>query len=162
MCKNSERWVFTLPEDFTWHSGHPVPEDLAFEDKTGVVRLILRRPDEITVTRGYAWDGCTPKICVLDVTFGTPDGVIDSRTKRPKTYYASLVHDALYQFLQDGLPLARWQADDCFRRLMAETGFALGGLYWAAVRAAGWLIVLLHRKKRRNRGTRRVLSPPAR
>ncbi len=161
MCKNSERWVFTLAQDFTWHSGLPVSEDLAFRDKTGVVRLILRRPDAITVTKGYAWDGCTPKVCLLDVNFGTPDGVIDSRTKQPKTYYASLVHDTLYQFLLDGLPFNRTQADACFRRLMTETGFTLRGIYWLAVRVVGWLVVLLHRKKRRNKGTREALGSAA-
>jgi hypothetical protein len=90
-CRHSERWVFTLDQEFTWQSGFPVSKDLAFRDKKGVIRLILRQPDLITVTKDYAWDGCTPKFCFLDVNFGTPDGVIDSRTKQPKTYYASLV-----------------------------------------------------------------------
>lgn len=161
MCKNSERWVFTLAQDFTWHSGIPVSEDLAFKDRAGVVRLILRQPDVVTVTQGYSWDGCTPKVCFLDVNFGTPDGVIDSRTKQPKTYYASLVHDALYQFLLDGLPLSLAQADACFRRLMAETGFALRTVYWLAVRLVGWLVILMHRKKRRNKGTRVALGSAA-
>jgi hypothetical protein len=161
MCKDSLRWVFTLAHDFTWHSGFQIPEDLTFRDKAGQIRLILRRPDAITVTKDYAWDGCTPKVCFLDLNFGTPDGVVDSRTKQPKTYYASLVHDALYQFLLDGLPLTRAQADACFRRLMTETGFTLRHLYWAAVRVFGWLVVLLHRKKRRNKGVRQGVAPPA-
>jgi hypothetical protein len=99
MCKNYEKWVFTLPSDFTWKSDVAIAEDVSFKDKTGAVRLILRRPDEITVTARYAWDGCSPKLCVWDLLLGTPDGVVDSATKQPKTYYASLVHDALYQFL---------------------------------------------------------------
>src|SRR5713226_6292632 len=114
MCKNSEPWVFTLPEDFSWDSGFTIPGAWEFRDKTGAVRLILRPSGRITVTRRYAWDGCSPKMCVFDILLGTPDGVVDSTTKQPKTYYASLVHDALYQFLLDGLPLKRWQADRCF------------------------------------------------
>jgi len=161
MCKNSERWVFTLPHDLSWDSGLVVLEDLAFKDKTGTVRLILRRPGSITVTRGYAWDGCSPKICVFDIVLGTPDGVVDSTTKQPKTYYASLVHDALYQFLLDGLPFSRRQADGCFLRLMAQTGFTPRYVYWAVVRALGWLIVAQHRYKRRNRGTKRALAVPS-
>src|SRR5436309_4002188 len=137
MCKNSEPWVFTLPEDFSWDSGFTVPGEWEFRDKTGAVRLILRRSGRITVTRRYAWDGCSPKVCVFDILLGTPDGVVDSTTKQPKTYYASLVHDALYQFLLDGLPLKRWQADRCLLRLMAETGFAPRYVYWAAVRLFG-------------------------
>src|SRR5436309_14115393 len=129
-----------------------------FRDKTGAVRLILRQSGRITVTRRYAWDGCSPKVCVFDILLGTPDGVVDSTTKQPKTYYASLVHDALYQFLLDGLPLKRWQADRCFLRLMAETGFAPRYVYWAAVRLFGWLFVAQHRLKRRNRGTKHALA----
>jgi uncharacterized protein DUF1353 len=161
MCKNSEPWVYTLPDDFTWESGLPIAGDVTFKDKTGTVRLIVRRSGTITVTRRYAWDGCSPKLCVLDVLLGTPDGVVDSTTKQPKTYYASLVHDALYQFLLDGLPYKRRQADKCFLRLMAETGFVPRYLYWAAVRLFGWLFVAQHRYKRRNRGTRHALAVTA-
>src|SRR5438132_12223118 len=57
-----------------------------------------------------------------------------------QTYYASLVHDALYQFLLDGLPFKRWQAARCFLRLMDGTGFAPRYLYWAAVRLLGWVV----------------------
>ena len=158
MCKNSERWVFTLPQDFSWEAGPPVVADLAFKDKTGTTRLILRQPTTIVVTGGYAWDGCSPKLCVFDILIGTPDGVVDSTTKQPKTYYASLVHDALYQFLLDGLPFSRAQADDCFLRLMARTGFAPRRLYWLAVRVFGWLGILQHRYKRKNRGIKVALS----
>ena len=152
MCKNSERWVFTLPADFTWASGHAVPEDLVFRDKNGTVRLVVRRSGEITIPARYAWDGCTPKICLFDLLIGTPDGVIDSRTLQPKTYYASLVHDAMYQFLLNGLPFKRAQVDRCFVRLLEETGFRLRFLYWFAVRLLGWLFVAQHRYKRKNRG----------
>jgi len=158
VCQNSERWVFTLPTDFSWLSGLPVTDDLAFKDKTGTVRLILRRSGAITVTQGYAWDGCSPKVCIFDILLGTPDGVVDSTTKLPKTYYASLVHDALYQFLLDGLPFTRRQADGCFLRLMGQTGFALRYVYWAAVRTFGWLFVAQHRFKRSNRGTKHALA----
>ena len=154
MCKNSERWVFTLAKPFLWDAGPPVAEDSAFQDKTGTIRLMLRKPNTIIVTEGYAWDGCSPKFCVFDISVGTPDGVVDSTTKQPKTYYASLVHDALYQFLLDGLPFTRAQADACFLRLMAQTGFTPPRLYWLAVRVFGWLAVLQHRYKRKNRGAK--------
>jgi hypothetical protein len=158
MCKDSERWVFVLPGDFGWASGLAAPHDLAFRDKTGVVRLVVLRSGLVTVPAGYAWDGCSPKFCLFDLVFGIPDGVVDSRTKRAKTYYASLVHDAMYQFLLDGLPYRRAQIDACFRRLMTETGFDLRGLYWAAVRLLGWFFVALHRWKRKNRGHPEVLD----
>lgn len=100
MCRNSERWVFTLAEDYTWRSGLPM---------------------------------------------------------LPKTYRASLVHDTLYQFLLDGLPFTRAEADGCFLRLMNETGFTLRRIYWLFVRVLG--VILLHRKKRGNKGTREVIGP---
>jgi hypothetical protein len=159
MCKNSENWVFTLPADFTWESGVASPEDLGFRDKSGTLRLILRKSGTVIVPASYAWDGCSPKVCVFDIVIGTPDGVVDSGTKRPKTYYASLVHDAMYQFLLDGLPFKRSQVDGCFRRLMAETGFEPRGMYWVAVRLLGWLFVAVHRFKRKNRGHAEVLRP---
>ncbi len=112
----------------------------------------ILRSGEVVVPANYAWDGCSPKVCILDVVVGTPDGVVDSRSKKPKTFYASLVHDAMYQFLLDGLPYKRAQVDGCFRRLMGETGFFPRSLYWAAVRLLGWLFVAQHRYKRKNRG----------
>ena len=52
----------------------------------------------------------------------------------------SLVHDALYQFLADGLPLTRRQADLVFLQLMRESGFRLAPIYWLFVRALGGLV----------------------
>ena len=84
MCQNSVKWVFELEEDYSWESGFTFTDDFAFKDKTGIVRLILFRNGKITVTKGYAWDGCSPKICIFDILIGTPDGVVDSRTKSLK------------------------------------------------------------------------------
>jgi len=159
MCKNAESWVFTLPADFHWQSGIPLDDDYAFVDRTQKLRLVLKKSGMITVTEGYAWDGCSPKFCMVDILFGTPDGVIDSTTHLPKTYHASLVHDALYQFLRKGLPFNRAQADNIFLRLMWERGFAPRSLYWLAVRLIGWLFVLQHRYVRKNIGQRLPTAP---
>lgn len=99
LCLNSVKWIYELDVDFTWASGFRFERDWAFQDRTGVTRLILRTNGAITVTKGYAWDGCTPKLCFFDMQIEIPDGVVDSRTRKSKTYYASLVNDALYQFL---------------------------------------------------------------
>jgi len=153
MCKNYEKWLFRLDNDFTWNSGFSLPQDLAFLDKGGVRRLELRKDGSITVLKNYAWDGCTPKFCILDILIGTPDGAVDSRTGRPKTYYASLVHDALYQFLDPGLPLSRKQADDCLLRLMNETEFTLRLLYYWVVRALGGIAQRIGNRLRQNSGS---------
>lgn len=152
-CENSVRWLYRLEENFSWESPLDIKQDYAFKDRTGVVRLILERGGRITVTRGYAWNGCSPKFCFFDILIGTPDGVVDSRTGRPKTYYASLVHDALYQFVPDGLPLKQHDADRCFLRLMEATGFRPRFLYFSAVWLLGGLVWRAKRYVRKTAGT---------
>jgi hypothetical protein len=157
-CTNSVRWVYRLEQSYSWNSGRGIPEDLVFRDKTGAVRLVVERDGRITVTRGYSWDGCTPKFCIFDILIGIPDGVVHARTGRPKTYYSSLVHDALYQFLPDGLPFKRVDADRFFLRLMEETGFGPRWIYWIAVRLFGDLFRRAARPIRKSRGTRQPIG----
>ncbi len=80
---------------------------------------------------------------------------MNARTGRPKTYFASMIHDALYQFLAQGLPYSRGEADRFFLRLMAESEFAPRYIYWFAVRVAGWLVRFTTAKKRQTSGDRR-------
>lgn len=149
-------WIYRLPRGYSWASPYRFDRDWAFQDEKGRTRLLISAEGVITITRGYAWDGCTPKFYLLDLVFGTPDGVVLLRTGRPKTYYASLVHDALYQFLPDELPLSRAQADRCFLDLMTESGFMLRYVYYFAVRAFGWLTIPITRRIRATHGGRRV------
>ena len=153
MCKNSVRWLYRLERSFSWDSGHDVDEDLMFFDKKRRVRLIVEKGGRITVTSGYTWNGCSPKICFFDFLIGTPEGVVYAVTERPKTYYASMVHDALYQFLPDGLPLKRRHADKYFLSLLAESEFAPRWIYWVAVRMFGWIVWRATRRVRKNKGT---------
>ncbi len=55
---------------------------------------------------------------------------------KPKTYYASLVHDALYQYL-DTIPIPRKEIDRVFLEMLKETAFPLAFLYYIAVRIFG-------------------------
>jgi hypothetical protein len=96
---------------------------------------------EITVVcshkhTGYAWDGCSPKANWLDITWGTPDGKLDWATEKPKTYYASLVHDVLYQYKQQH-GLRRYQCDDVFYNLLKQAQFKPAKIYYLAVRLLG-------------------------
>lgn len=154
MCKNSVRWVYRLDAAHSWESGREVPDDTFFFDERGNLWLIVEKSGRITVTRGYAWNGCSPKLCVWDLLVGTPDGVVHAETGKPKTYYASLVHDALYQFLRNDLPYTRQDADRFFLRLLEESDFAPRGLYWLFVRAFGWIVLRGTRWKRQWRGDR--------
>jgi hypothetical protein len=157
-CHNSVKWVYELEKNYAWDSGLPIREDQAFKDKKGVVRLILETGGRITVTQGYAWDGCTPKFCLFDILLGIPDGVVDSTIRRPKTYYASLVHDALYQFLPEGPSVTRAQMDHCFLKLMEATGFRPRMLYFVAVRLFGGLFRHVTRLVRKTHGTKLRLA----
>jgi hypothetical protein len=148
--------MYRLEHGHSWQSPFRVDRDWAFQDGKGHTRLVITAEGIISVTGGYAWDGCTPKMCFLDLVIGTPDGVVFLATGQPKTYYASLVHDALYQFLPAGLPLTRAQADRCFLVLMTESEFALRHVYYLAVRAFGWLTLPITRRLRATYGGRRL------
>lgn len=156
-CKDGAAWLYRLERNFTWDSGHSVPKDLVFRDKGGTVRLVIETSGRVTVMRGYAWNGCSPKFCLFDILIGTPDGVVHVGTGRPKAYFASLVHDALYQFLPLSAPLTRADADWVFLRLLAESDFAPRRLYWLAVRLFGWIVRLGQKRARQWKGTREAL-----
>ena len=142
ICKNSVSWLYRLDKNYSWESGLHFERDYVYLDVKGKVRMIIEADGKITVTKRYTWNGCSPKICFFDINIGTPDGVVYKCTGRPKAYYASLVHDALYQFLRVNSPVSRRQADACFLRLMKESEFCLRYIYWVAVRLFGWIVWL--------------------
>jgi hypothetical protein len=152
MCRGTVRWLYRLDAKFSWESRLTVNEDLVFRDEKGKVRMVIEAGGRLTVMRGYAWNGCSPKICFLDILIGTPDGAVYGPTGRQKAYFASMVHDALYQFLNAGSPITRKQADACFLRLLGESEFVLRHFYWLAVRLFGWLVWRTKKTVRKWRG----------
>lgn len=146
------KWIFVLDDDYAWPSGRTFAEDCAYDDSSGKRRLEIRSSGEIRVLKGYAWDGCTPKFAFWDICIGTPDGVPNAQTKKPKAYYASLLHDALYQFSIEGLPAPlneRREIDRIFLEILARDGFAPRQLYYWAVRLFGFLSFHLYTKRKR-------------
>ncbi len=152
MCRNSAKWLYRLDRAHAWDSGVPTDKDRFFFDRKGRLRLVVEQSGKITITAGYSWNGCDPKVCFLDVLWGTPDGVVHAKTGRPKTYFASLIHDALYQFLPAGLPYTRKQVDAMFLGLMAESDFRPRWIYWSAVRLFGDLVWPAMVERRKHRG----------
>ena len=75
---------------------------------------------EVIIKEGYCWDGCTI----------VPD------TKR--TYLASLIHDALYQYGRQ-LGLKQIVADRWFLQQLLYDKFQLSRTYYLGVRIFGWL-----------------------
>lgn len=89
--------------------------------------------------RGFAWDGCTPKWNFADFTFGTPDGKLikfGPGDYKPITYYASMVHDVIYQY-KACVPITRKEADKLFFQMLREKQFMFRVVYYAVVRMGG-------------------------
>ena len=128
-------YKFTITNDCSYETGWVLPRE--FDSRwlhistTGVVTVKANNQN------GYAWDGCTPKWSLLNLWIvGVPDGHVDYRTGKPHTYFASLVHDVLYQYL-DSVPVQKADIDDLFFTMMGD--FKLRWPYYLAVRFFGGL-----------------------
>ena len=158
MSELAVSWIFVLDGDYVYNIHGHLPsgwnEGCAFIDRKGRRRLEIHPNGDARVLTGYAWDGCTPKFAFFDIVVGTPDGVPNQVTKKPKAYYASLMHDVLYQFLDAKLPLSRRQADRLFLEILIRDRFAPRWIYFVAVRVFGGLFRLFTRWKRSYAGKR--------
>lgn len=124
----AEDYCYTLAHDFEWAGAPDAGGVFVFCDERGREWLRIVR-GTIFVRAGYSWDGCS----------SAPDGATDPTTGKPITYYASCVHDALYQFIKTrDFPYTRAQCDGIFYRLLREAGFPFARLYWLGVRLFGW------------------------
>ncbi|MFC2102462.1 hypothetical protein ACFLS7_05665 [Bacteroidota bacterium] len=86
--------------------------------------------------KGYAWDGCSPKVNFIDLIIGTPDGRFDVETDKQITYYASMIHDALYQYKEE-IKISRKEVDIIFKLNLKKADFVLSGIYYFFVRCLG-------------------------
>ena len=151
-------WIYVLDNDYVYDISAHLPknwnESYIFVDRSKQPRLQINAKGEARILAGYAWDGCSPKFSVFDILIGTPDGVPNKITKKPKTYYASLLHDTLYQFLDAELPLQRADADQIFLELLTRDHFAPKHVYYTAVRVFGGIFRQFTRVKRKYAGKR--------
>jgi hypothetical protein len=127
-----------FPYIFVERTDYSVQTDWQLEGDYEAEWLKISKSGLVTVKanrRGYAWDGCSPKTDILNlIVVGIPDGHIDYRTKKPYTYFASMVHDALYQYL-DTIPISKAQVDKLFLAMLGD--FKLRHLYYFAVKYFG-------------------------
>jgi hypothetical protein len=130
-------YIYCIKENYRYQSSI---KDRAFEnewmklEKDGVVIV------KGTHDRGYAWDGCSPKIKMKDVYLGTLEAVLCLETGQSKTYYASLIHDVFYQFSRDLRSFVkRKEVDVEFYNILKRDGFKFAKLYYIAVRLFGWV-----------------------
>lgn len=130
-------WKYKLDEPFSIYNKTFIKsKGKKFRSKKGVILCSIDVDGEMTIFPGYAWDGCTPNFSILGLFFiGTPDGHTYYATGKPITYYASLVHDALYQFRPVGT--TRKDADDLFYEILKKSQFQLAYVYYKAVRIFG-------------------------
>ncbi len=109
------------------------------------------------VKRNYAWNGCSPKFEVFGMVFGTPEGSLPEDHEKqsilnnlenlsykgfdwrmPKTYYASLIHDSLYQISEKCTgQMSREKVDMIFYQILRAYNFFLAPLYYQAVKYFG-------------------------
>ena len=130
-------YIYCLEEDYSCRSSIT---GRAFENEW----FKLAADGTVTVKgsnkKGYAWDGCSPKLKFKDICLGIPDAVLNWNTRRPKTYHASMVHDVFYQFSYDVKPFVkRKEVDRLFYEILKENNFKLARVYYGAVRCLGWL-----------------------
>jgi len=130
--KGNFPYIFRITDDYIYETGWVL-------EKPFVSRwLEISEQGRLTVKaneNGYAWNGCSPKWSVYNLfIIGVPDGHVDHRTMEPFTYRASLVHDALYQYL-DTVPVTKAQIDRLFLKMLAD--FKLRHLYYFAVKWFG-------------------------
>lgn len=120
-------YLFKLEEDYT----HPV----VIDSPDFSSRWLDIEDGVLTVKSGYAWDGCTPCCSVLGLfTINTPNGHLSGN--RPITYYASLVHDALYQY-RGKHSLSKEDADLMFLQDLEAREFKPAKVYYWFVKKFG-------------------------
>ena len=131
-------WKFVHHEDYTYTTYLLKNRECNFN------RLSISNNGTITVNgsfeNGYAWDGCTPKVNLLHITWGIFDGKLNRFDKgdyKPYTYYASMIHDVLYQYKRC-VPVTRKEADLIFYLMLKEAGFIWARVFYIGVRMFGW------------------------
>lgn len=119
-----DHWKWKLDEDYVFEDGY-------FDGIEADYEWASIHDGELTIYAGYAWNGCSPKKSYWSLfVLGTPDGTLDIETGKQRCYYASLVHDALYQYEF----IKRSHADQLFLELMEEAEFLPAKIYYWAVR----------------------------
>ncbi|MCX5668892.1 MAG: hypothetical protein NTX89_02060 [Candidatus Omnitrophica bacterium] len=130
-------YVYCIKEDYRYQSSLTGSE---FENE-----WFKLSPDGMVIvmgthSKGYAWDGCSPKFKIKDIYIGVPEAVLNFGTGQSKTYYASLVHDVFYQFSKKVRScIKRKEVDREFYVILRRDNFRFASLYYFFVRMLGWI-----------------------
>lgn len=113
-------WLYQLDKPFVY--SHSAFNDIEFKNEW--VTII---DSKMTISSGYAWDGCSPKYHVFGLfVVGTPDGIL--RHGKKWTNDASLVHDVLCQFRCE-LAITKNQSVKVFNDILDRDGWPLRKVY---------------------------------
>lgn len=117
-------WLFQIDKDFTYR--HQALEGINYSNKWCSIA-----DGVLTVKKGYAHDGCSPKydICGLFV-IGVPDG--RQHLGKPITHDAALVHDVFCQW-RHSIPITKAATVQIFREMLHEVKFGPADIYANAV-----------------------------
>lgn len=130
-------YVYTLAADYQYATGLTNTKPVMFGDDDHIW-LIIDAEGVMTIAKGYASDGCSPRYVFCNYVISPPDGPIDLDTGLPQTYYASLVHDALCQFIDSpDMPFSRAQIDRIFYDILVRDHFKWADQYYWAVTNLG-------------------------
>jgi hypothetical protein len=100
-------------------------EKITFGDDKGNVWLTITHKS-IIISKDYAWNGCSPKKW-WGFWWGTPDF--------EKTIIASLVHDALTQFVNtEHFPFTQYECDNIFKNILHQNNSKVEYIYYIGVR----------------------------
>lgn len=108
-------------------------------------------------SNGYAWDGCSPKWHFVHLIWGTPDGMLDYRTEKPITYYASMIHDVVYQFKKE-VDISRKEVDILFKLNLKESKFMWWRVYSIAVKIGGGFYGKWKRKRKESQNSITIIE----
>ena len=86
-------YLYTLKEDQDFLVGSII--DVNYEND-----WVSIEGGKLTIKKNYSWNGCSPKVKLFGRIYGTPEGPM-MKDGKPQTYYATMVHDALYQFIDE-------------------------------------------------------------
>jgi len=130
-------YVYCIREDYRYQSSVKGRE---FENEWFRLRKDGTLLIKGTHCKGYAWDGCSPKIKIKDLYLGTSEAVLNLDTGQSKTYYASLIHDVFYQFSKQLRScISRKEIDKEFYAILKKDNFRFARLYYFGVRLFGWV-----------------------
>ena len=132
-------YIYKLDAFYAYQAKVELDQPLVFE-QNNKIWLVITMDGNIIIAADYAWDGCSPKINLAGRIIGVPEGEINPDTGKPRTYYASLIHDALLQFSSDPrMRFSRAQIDEMFYDILKRDGFKAAPLYYFVVRKLGGL-----------------------